>query len=98
MITIPTRHLGSCPFFVDDDLALWMLIQLMRKSGVEVILTDSPSEHYAIMDGKLVWHGGMNLLGREDAWDNLIRVESIQAAVELLEMTVEAKSLRTTLL
>jgi hypothetical protein len=40
----------------------------------------------------------MNLLGREDAWDNLIRVESIQAATELLEMTEEAKSLRTTIL
>ena len=94
----PDQASRIVPFFVDDDLALWMLIQLMRKSGVEVILTDSPSEHYAIMDGKLVWYGGMNLLGREDAWDNLIRVESIQAAVELLEMTVEAKALRTTLL
>ena len=29
----------------------------------------------------------MNLLGKADAWDNLIRVESIQAASELMEMS-----------
>ena len=39
-----------------------------------------------MIDRKLVWHGGMNLLGKEDVWDNLIRVESVQAAGELLEM------------
>jgi len=29
----------------------------------------------------------MNLLGKADAWDNLIRVENVQAALELLEMS-----------
>ena len=29
----------------------------------------------------------MNLLGKADAWDNLIRVEDVQAAAELLEMS-----------
>ena len=33
------------------------------------------------------WHGGMNLLGKVDGYDNLIRVENEQAAAELLEMT-----------
>lgn len=28
----------------------------------------------AVIDDYLVWHGGMNLLGKEDVWDNLIRV------------------------
>jgi len=35
----------------------------------------------------LVWHGGMNLLGKVDAYDNLIRLENEQVAAELLEMT-----------
>ncbi len=30
---------------------------------------------------------GMNLLGKADIYDNLIRVENEQAAAELLEMT-----------
>ena len=33
-----------------------------------------------------VWHGGMNLLGKEDAWDNLIRVKDAKAASELLAL------------
>ena len=48
------------------------------------------SEHYAVIDRTIVWHGGINLLGKEDAWDNLIRVESAQAASELMEMTEAA--------
>lgn len=64
----------------------------MREAGVQVVLTYSESEHYAVIDRKLVWHGGMNLLGKEDVWDNLIRVESVKAATELLEMTYADRS------
>ena len=39
-----------------------------------------------MIDGSLVWHGGMNLLGKEDSWDNLIRVKDRKVASELLEM------------
>ena len=69
-----------------DPSDVQLLIDELRKAGVSVSLTDSESEHFAVIDKKLVWHGGMNLLGKEDAWDNLIRVESVQAAAELLEM------------
>lgn len=40
-----------------------------------------------MIDNRVVWHGGINLLGKADAWDNLIRVENEQAASELLEMS-----------
>ena len=69
-----------------DPSDVQLLIDELRKAGVSVSLTDSESEHFAVIDKKLVWHGGMNLLGKEDAWYNLIRVESVQAAAELLEM------------
>lgn len=32
------------------------------------------------------WHGGMNLLGKVDAWDNLIRIKSESVAQELMGM------------
>ena len=51
-----------------------------------MILKDEVAEHFAIMDEELVWHGGMYLLGREDAWDNLMRIKSAQVAAELLEI------------
>ena len=37
------------------------------------------------------WHGGMNLLGKEDVWDNLIRIKSASVAAELLELSLGEK-------
>ena len=84
-ITVITRNPESEGY--DDIIELHILIEEMKKNGVCVRLTDENSEHYAVIDHKLVWHGGMNLLGRADAWDNLIRVENHQAAAELMEIT-----------
>ncbi len=65
----------------------WM-IREMRECGIHVIIKDEVEEHFAVIDDELVWHGGMNLLGREDAWDNLIRLKSSDIAAELLEMAL----------
>lgn len=64
------------------------LLKEMEESGIYVIVRDEVAEHFAVIDDELVWHGGMNLLGREDAWDNLIRVNSFQVATELLEIAL----------
>ncbi len=65
------------------------LIQNMKESGIQVIVKEEVIEHFAIIDNELVWHGGMNLLGKEDAWDNLIRIKSDQVAAELLEIALK---------
>lgn len=72
---------------VGDSSDVQEMILDMKKAGITVALTKEDNEHYAVIDKKLVWHGGMNLLGKEDVWDNLIRVESEKAAAELLEMS-----------
>ncbi len=64
------------------------LLKEMEESGIYVIVRDEVAEHFAVIDDELVWHGGMNLLGREDAWDNLMRVNSYQVATELLEIAL----------
>ena len=89
-VTVVTLHPEASRFDSFEDLQ--NMLTLMRGAGIEVVLTDSESEHYAVIDKKLVWHGGMNLLGKEDVWDNLIRVESVKAAAELLEMTQRARN------
>ena len=71
-----------------DVIELHALIDEMRNAGIAVRLLQEEGEHYAVIDRKLVWHGGADLLGPADARDNLMRVENVQAAVELLEMTV----------
>ena len=64
-----------------------ILIDDMRKSGIFVRATADEGEHYAVIDREIVWHGGINLLGKEDAWDNLIRIRNKQAAEELIEIS-----------
>ncbi|MFR2826585.1 MAG: hypothetical protein ACLTCQ_20080 [Enterocloster bolteae] len=65
------------------------LVKEMQQGGIFVILKDEVSEHFAVLDDGLVWHGGMNLLGKEDAWDNLMRIKSAQVAAELLEIALK---------
>lgn len=64
------------------------LITQMAESGIHVIVKEEVAEHFAIFDDDLVWHGGMNLSGKEDAWDNLMRIKSSQVAAELLEIAL----------
>ncbi len=74
-----------------DTLELHILIDEMKRAGIIVKTTSDVSEHFAVIDEKLVWHGGMNLLGEADFYDNLIRVENEQAAAELLEMADDSE-------
>ena len=74
---------------------LMNLMHQLRKIGFDIGYTDSANEHYAVIDKSLVWHGGMNLLGKADIWDNLIRVKDIQAAAELLERSFSESKIET---
>lgn len=65
------------------------LINTMWESDIHVIIKENAEEHFAVLDDELVWHGGMNLLGKEDVWDNLIRVRSAPIAAELLEIALK---------
>jgi hypothetical protein len=58
----------------------------MRSVGIEIITKTDIDERFAVIDNCLVWHGGMNLLGKEDAWDNLMRINNPEVAAELLEI------------
>ena len=63
------------------------LVQTLEECAVQVKLQDHMHEHFAIIDGEIVWYGSMNLLSRAKADDNLMRVKSCDAAQELMEMT-----------
>lgn len=67
------------------------LIVSMRQVGIQVVTKDEVEEHFAVMDDELVWHGGMNLLGKVDVWDNLMRIKDCRVAAELLEIGVGEK-------
>ena len=70
---------------------LHALTRRMQAAGIRVLWAEEPAERFAVMDRVLVWHGGVNLLGKEDVWgDGLIRVRDEKAAAELMEMGLAA--------
>ena len=60
------------------------LIRAMQLVGINVITRTEVEECFAVIDDEIVWHGGMNLLGKADVWDNLMRIRNSQVATELL--------------
>ena len=67
------------------------LIYGMKAVGITVITQQDPAGRFAVIDGELVWHGGMNLLGKEDVWDNLMRIRDQEVGAELLEMAADSR-------
>ena len=84
-VTIVTWHPDAYKYGRDE--ARMELMEKMRKAGFEVKLMEENCEHFAVIDQEIVWYGSMNLLSKEDAEDNLMRVCSKEIASELLEMT-----------
>ena len=68
----------------EETMEMEFAINALRENGIKVRTIESTGERFAVIDRRLVWHGGMNLLGRAEDCDNLIRVESGKAAEELL--------------
>lgn len=83
--TVVTWHPDSYKYGRDDTRM--ELMERLRKAGFEIRLVEDLCEHYAVIDDEIVWYGSMNLLSKEDADDNLMRVCSREIAEELLEIT-----------
>ena len=66
----------------------YALISEMQSVGITVVAKEEIDEHFAVIDSQIVWHGGMNLLGKEDVWDNLMRIKNVEVAAELLEISL----------
>lgn len=64
------------------------LIREMQQAGIHVMTKAEVEERFAVIDDELVWHGGMNLLGKVDVWDNLMRIKDYKVAAELLEIAL----------
>ena len=84
-VTIVTWHPDAYKYGKDD--VRMELMERLRKAGFEIRLVEETCEHYAVIDNEIVWYGSVNLLSKEDAEDNLMRVCSKDIAAELLEIT-----------
>ena len=74
---------------MDSSSGYYMeLISSMTNAGINVIARNEVLEHFAVIDDDIVWHGGVNLLGHDDIWDNLMRIKSPIVAAELLDISL----------
>jgi len=84
-VTIVTWHPDAYKYGRSENRM--ELMEKLRKAGFEIRLVDDNCEHFAVIDKKIVWHGSVNLLSKEDVEDNLMRVCSEEIAAELLEIS-----------
>ena len=63
------------------------VIKDFQNDGIKIAFSNFSLEKYTIIDDNIVWHGSVNFLGKDDVWDNLIRIESTSIAAELKEIT-----------
>lgn len=90
-VTVITTNPEECCFSSTEYK--YYLIGQMHDAGIDVITKNEVDECFAVIDDELVWYGGVNLLGKEDVWDNLMRIESVQVVEELLELAFKKDKL-----
>lgn len=83
-VTVITTNPETAMF--GSSSVYYELIHEMETVGITIVLKDEIDEHFAVIDDQIVWHVGMNLLGKEDVWDNLMRIKNLEVAAELLEI------------
>jgi ssDNA-binding Zn-finger/Zn-ribbon topoisomerase 1 len=64
-----------------DDVA--ELVHSMRDLGVAVDLRAGMHEKIAILDGRILWHGSLNILSHRDTHESMLRIESSAACSQL---------------
>ena len=75
-----------------DNNVIVELVSRMKNAGMNVVLKNDTDPCFAIIDDEIIWYGGINLLGKEDLRDNLIRIIDNNIATELLEKGFISKS------
>jgi ssDNA-binding Zn-finger/Zn-ribbon topoisomerase 1 len=59
------------------------LVHALRDLGVAVDLRARMHEKIAILDGRILWHGSLNILSHRDTHESMLRIESPAACSQL---------------
>lgn len=81
-ITVVTR----CPEDYDSDESQRIKenINLLQKCGINVVTQSMIHQKYAILDGKTVWYGSINLLSFGTSQETMMRLQNREIAETLL--------------
>ncbi|ROQ90904.1 topoisomerase-like DNA binding C4 zinc finger protein [Desulfosoma caldarium] len=62
------------------------LVQSLRRLGVKVDLRARMHEKLAILDGRILWHGSLNILSHRDTHESMLRFESPAVCQQLTRL------------
>ncbi len=82
-ITVVTRPKEDFP--KKDHPALQKALDLLTRSGINIIYKSNIHQKFAIMDQKIVWYGSINLLSYGRAQESIMRIEGSNIANELIK-------------
>jgi len=84
-----TTHLNKSLIRQDfpkkDHPALQKALDLLARSGINIIYKSNIHQKFAIMDQKIVWYGSINLLSYGRAQESIMRIEGSNIANELIK-------------
>ena len=83
-ITVVTWHPDAYSYGRDETRN--ELLYLLYKAGIRILYCGD-CRHFAVIDRKIVWYGSMNLLSKATLDDDIIRLEDVEIASELLAKT-----------
>lgn len=61
------------------------LVQQLRTLGISVDLRAKMHEKIAIIDGRILWHGSLNILSHRDTSESMLRIESSSACQQIAD-------------
>ncbi|MBR3019384.1 MAG: DEAD/DEAH box helicase family protein [Clostridia bacterium] len=85
-VTILTLSADSYP--EERKAVAQELIQRLKRTDVWVETNDQIHEHFAVIDGYIVWYGSVNLLSRVKEDEEMLRLVDREIANELLKTTI----------
>jgi hypothetical protein len=83
LITVVTRPKEDFP--KKDHPVLQKALDLLTRSGINIIYKSNIHQKFAIMDQKIVWYGSINLLSYGRAQESIMRIEGSNIANELIK-------------
>jgi superfamily II DNA or RNA helicase len=83
LITVVTRPKEDFP--KKDHPVIQNALDLLTRSGINIIYKSNIHQKFAIMDQKIVWYGSINLLSYGRAQESIMRIEGSNIANELIK-------------
>jgi phosphatidylserine/phosphatidylglycerophosphate/cardiolipin synthase-like enzyme len=84
MLTVVTRPATD---YADKDKArVSGLLRLLRDKGIKVVEKTKIHQKFAVIDGRIVWYGSINLLSFGSAEESIMRLDSAGIANELMSV------------